>query len=130
MFLQMNLLLKIIYIKAVFDDKTGGIKSLVTKADGVEYVKTEDCVENGQFTTLPESFVLHDAELCWGDLAYDVDVHFETPDGVPLVFSREYGNGVCIFLHSGDYKFNPPPSIGKPEREFVDLLRDAVKFDY
>lgn len=99
-------------------------------ADGVEYVKTDDCKDSAKFTSLPDSFVLHDAELCWGDLAYDVEVYFETPDGVPLVFSREYGNGVCIFLHSGDYKFAPPPSIGKPESDFVNLLREAITFDY
>lgn len=32
------------YIKAVFDGETGGIKSLITKADGVEYVGGEFCV--------------------------------------------------------------------------------------
>lgn len=97
-------------------------------AEGVEYKKTEDC--EGKFTSLPDEFVLHDCEICWGNLEYDVEVHFETPDGIPLVFSREYGNGVCIYLHPGDYKFNPPPSIGKPEKEFVDLLRESIKFEY
>lgn len=100
------------------------------EADDVTYVKTEDCKDNERFTSLGDQFALHDAELCWGNLAYDVEVHFETPDGIPLVFSREYGNGVCIYLHSGDYKFNPPPSIGKPEREFVDLLRESIRFAY
>ena len=100
------------------------------EADGIDYVKTDDCKELGAFPSLPDGFVLHDAELCWGDLAYDVNVYFETPDGMPLVFSREYGNGVCIYLHSGDYKFNPPPSLGKPEREFVTLLRDAIQLDF
>lgn len=100
------------------------------EAKEVIYIKSTDCKENGLFPSLPESFTLHDAELCWGDLAYDVDVHFETPDGVPLVFSREYGDGVCIYLHSGDYKFSPPPSIGKPEKEFVNLLHDAICFDF
>ena len=100
------------------------------EADGVEYVKTEDCKESNKFPSLPEKFVLHDAELCWGELAYDVEVHFANPDGIPLIFSREYGAGVCIYLHSGDYKFNPPPSIGKPEKEFVELLKDAIKFEY
>lgn len=100
------------------------------EATDVTYVKSEDCRENGLFTSLPETFMLHDAEICWGNLAYDVDVHFETPDGIPLVFSREYGSGVCIYLHSGDYKFDPPPSIGKPQKEFIDLLREAIHYNY
>ena len=32
------------FIKAVFDSETGGIKSLITKADGVEYVGGEFCI--------------------------------------------------------------------------------------
>ena len=48
--------------------------------------------------------MLHDAEICWGKVAEDVDVYFETESGIPLVFSREYGNGLCIFLNSGDFK--------------------------
>ena len=32
------------FIKAVFDCETGGIKSLITKADGVEYVGGEFCI--------------------------------------------------------------------------------------
>ena len=100
------------------------------EADGVIYEKTEDCKECGNFASLPDQYTLHDAELCWGELAYDAEVYFRTPDGKPLVFSREYGKGVCIYLHSGDYKFNPPPSIGKPEKEFVDLLREAIQLIY
>ena len=34
--------------------------------------------------------MLHDAEICWGKVAEDVDVYFETESGIPLVFSREY----------------------------------------
>ena len=104
--------------------------SYFKSAEGVTYVKTDDCKDNGLFADLEDSFVLHDDEICWGDVAYDVEVHFQTEDGVPLVFSREYGDGVCIYLHSGDYKFNPPPSIGKPEKPFVDLLRASIKFEY
>jgi len=32
------------YLKVSFDDKTGGIKSLVTKADGIEYVGGDFCI--------------------------------------------------------------------------------------
>ena len=59
--------------------------------------------------------MLHDAEICWGKVAEDVDVYFETESGIPLVFSREYGNGLCIFLNSGDFKKN-----------FVELLKEAI----
>ena len=79
---------------------------------------------------MPETFTLQDGELCWGEVEYYVDVHFKTPEGIPLVFSREYGDGICIYLHSGDYKFNPPPSIGKPEKEFIELLREAIYLRY
>ena len=70
--------------------------------------------------------MLHDAEICWGKVAEDVDVYFETEKGIPLVFSREYGNGLCIFLNSGDFKERPPRSILKPEKNFVELLKEAI----
>lgn len=70
--------------------------------------------------------MLHDAEICWGKVAEDVDVYFETESGIPLVFSREYGNGLCIFLNSGDFKERTPRSILKPEKNFVELLKEAI----
>lgn len=70
--------------------------------------------------------MLHDAEICWGKVAEDVDVYFETESGIPLVFSRKYGNGLCIFLNSGDFKERPPRSILKPEKNFVELLKEAI----
>ena len=100
------------------------------QAQSVTYCKTEDCVCDGIYATLPEKFELEDCELCWGDVAYDVNVHYQTENNVPLVFSREYGKGVCIYLHSGDYKFNPPPSRGKPQSNFVALLRESINFIY
>lgn len=96
----------------------------------VRYIKTEDCAEQGTFASLPEEFVLHDDEICWGSIAPDVEVYFETEDGRPLVFSREYGNGVCIWLNSGDFKEYPSKSILKPEKEFVALLREALLLEY
>ncbi len=44
------------YIKAVFDDKTGGIKSLITKADGTEYVGGEFCVPTVVDNTEPDTW--------------------------------------------------------------------------
>jgi len=81
------------------------------QTETVHYHKTEECLEEDRFSNLPEDFVLHDAEICWGKVAEDVDVYFETESGIPLVFSREYGNGLCIFLNSGDFKERPPRSI-------------------
>lgn len=95
----------------------------------VRYVKTDTCWESGRFSSLPEEFVLHDDEVCWGSVAPDVEVYFETEDGHPLVFSREYGNGLCIWLNPGDFKEYPPKSILKPEKEFVALLREAIMLD-
>ena len=100
------------------------------QAQSITYCKTEDCLYNNVYAELPERFDLEDCELCWGDVSYDVDIHYQTEDNVPLVFSREYGKGVCIYLHSGDYKFTPPPSIGKPQSHFVGLLRESIKFTY
>ncbi len=39
-----ELILENKYIKAVFDDKTGGIKSLITKDNGIEYVGGDFCI--------------------------------------------------------------------------------------
>ena len=96
----------------------------------VGYHKTDDCRDAGAFSELPDSFVLHDDEVCWGDLAPDVDIYFTTEDGIPLVFSREYGKGICLYLNPGDYKKTPPRSILKPEKDFINLLREAIRFPY
>ena len=96
----------------------------------VRYVKTDLCREEDLFSELSDSFVLHDGEICWGELAPDVDVFFETDDGVPLVFAREYGKGTCIYLNSGDYKNHPPRSILRPEKDFVLLLKASIQFSY
>ena len=99
-------------------------------APEVQYVKTDFCHDEEAFAELPESFFLHDGEICWGDLAPDVDVYFKTEDGIPLVFAREYGKGVCIYMNSGDYKKHPPRSILKPEKNFVLLLKASIAFSY
>ena len=44
----------------------------------VNYKKTEECTESERFTSLPDDFILHDAEVCWGEMAEDNDVYFET----------------------------------------------------
>lgn len=44
------------YLKAVFDGETGGIKSLVTKADGVEYVGGEFCIPTVVDNTEPDTW--------------------------------------------------------------------------
>ena len=75
-------------------------------------------------------FILHDAEICWGNIADDVDVFFKTEDDIPLVFAREYGSGICVYLNPGDFKERPPRSILKPEKEFVDLLRESIYLQY
>lgn len=55
------------YIKAVFDDKTGGIKSLVTKENGAEYVGGEFCVptvvDNAEPDTWAHGIFKFDKEL-------------------------------------------------------------------
>lgn len=96
----------------------------------VLYRKTGLCAEKGAFSSLPDEFRLHDAEVCWGEIADDVDVYFETEEEIPLVFSREYGNGICIYLNSGDFKERPSRSILRPEEGLVGLLRESILMGY
>ena len=98
--------------------------------DVIRYNKTESCVDLSQFVDLPCEFELHDGELCWGQYGPDVEVFFETDEGIPLVFCREYGNGICIWMNTGDFKEYPPKSILKPEKEFVQLLKASILMDY
>lgn len=55
------------YIKAVFDEKTGGIKSLVTKEDGTEYVGGEFCIptviDNSEPDTWAHNIFKFDKEI-------------------------------------------------------------------
>ncbi len=55
------------YIKAVFDDETGGIKSLITKEDNVEYVGGEFCVptviDNSEPDTWAHNIFKFDKEI-------------------------------------------------------------------
>lgn len=44
------------YLKVVFDDETGGIKSLVTKADGNEYVGGDFCIPTVVDNTEPDTW--------------------------------------------------------------------------
>lgn len=96
----------------------------------VKYKKTDICKNNKLFDGLKDGFELHDEEICWGRLADDVDVYFETEDGIPLVFVREYGKGVCIYMNSGDYKVSPPTSILRPEDPFIALIKSIIKYEY
>ena len=100
------------------------------RTDIVKYNKTKECLTRECFKSLPQTFELQDGEICWGECDDDVIIFFETKtdDGTtaPLVFAREYGDGLCIYLHSGDYKDNPPGSILKPEPYFIDLLKDSL----
>ena len=56
----------------------------------------------------------------------DDSVYFIDDDGHPLVFSREYGKGICIWLNSGDYKDYPPVSILKPDNGLISILRELI----
>lgn len=98
--------------------------------NSVHYVKTDFCKEKCLFESISDSFDLTDGEICWGELADDIDIYFETDEGIPLVFSREYGKGICLYFNSGDYKNNAPRSILKPEKPFVLLLRELINLKY
>lgn len=99
------------------------------KHNAVNYIKTSVCEELSLFTDIDKSIVLHDEEVCWGEkLAPDANVYFMSDDGHPLVFSREYGKGICIWLNSGDFKEYPPTSILKAENGLISILRDLILF--
>ena len=113
-------------LQKVFGCKTTHFKPV----EVAKYHKTQFCLENSYFDNMPDEFELHDDEICWGKLEPDVDVLFENEEGLPLVFAREYGRGLCIFLNSGEYKETLPKSLLKPEKHFVELLKSAIKFNY
>lgn len=97
------------------------------RMDKAEYNKTDVCKELGLFADLPDRFELTDNEICWGDPpAPDADVYFESEDGKPLVFSREYGKGLCAWMNSGDYMQYPSRSIMSPEKSFILLLKNLI----
>lgn len=97
------------------------------KRSGIHYIKTPLCDELGIFQNIKEDIVLHDDEICWGnELAPDANVYFTDETGVPLVYSREYGKGMCIWLNPGDFKDYPPASILKPEDGFIEILRELI----
>ena len=62
-----NLTLENKYLKVVFDDKTGGIKSLVTKDNGIEFVGGEFCVptiiDNSEPDTWAHNIFKFDKEI-------------------------------------------------------------------
>ncbi len=43
-----------------------------------------------------------------------------------LIFSGEFGDGVCVWLNSGDYKEYPCGSILKPDKNFVVILKELI----
>ena len=98
--------------------------------ENVQYRKEITTSGIAVFNSLPDEFVLHDEEVCWGELAPDVDVFFQTDDGIPLVWGREVGKGYCLWMNSGDFKKYPPPSIARPEPMFVKLLFAALTGDF
>lgn len=113
-------------LQEIFGCKISNFKQL----SDVKYYKTESCKEDGNFLALPDEFTLRDDEICWGQTAPDIDVFFETEDGIPLVFGREYGRGMCIWFNSGDFKDYPSKSLLKPQDNFVLLLKEMLKFEY
>ena len=97
------------------------------KRDAITYKKTALCDELGLFKDIQSDIVLHDDELCWGtNLVPDANVYFTDEEGYPLVFSREYGKGLCIWLNPGDFKEYPPTSILRPESGFIAILRELI----
>jgi glycerophosphoryl diester phosphodiesterase len=102
--------------------------------DRVEYQKTDECKELNMFLSLDDNFYLMDGEVCWGDLAPDATVYFvyedkQSGDIIPLVFGRDYGDGHCFWINSGEYKEHPPQSISKAETSLVLLMNEILNME-
>ena len=100
----------------------------------VEYQKTEECRSQVAFSSLGDCFHLSDGEICWGDVSPDATVYFsfndsESGNTFPLVFSREYGDGFCFWINTGEFKEYPPMSICKVESQLVQLINEILNFE-
>jgi hypothetical protein len=99
----------------------------------IEYCKTEECKEQNAFPSLSDSFYLSDGEICWGDVAPDAAVYFTFNDpqsgsAIPLVFNRDYGNGHCFWINTGEFKDYPPMSVCKVESPLIQLINEILNF--
>jgi glycerophosphoryl diester phosphodiesterase len=100
----------------------------------VIYHKTEECKNMNAFSSLEDCFSLSDGEVCWGDLAPDVMIYFtyndtESGNTIPLVFSREYGDGRCFWINTGEFRDYPPQSICKVENPLVLLINEILNME-
>ncbi len=95
----------------------------------VNYRKTEECTESERFTSLPDEFILHDAEVCWGELAEDIDVYFETEEGFHLYF-RESMERKFVLFEFGGFQSKTAKIYFKAEKQFIDLLRESITMEY
>jgi glycerophosphoryl diester phosphodiesterase len=100
----------------------------------VNYNKTEECKRLNAFSSLDDCFSLNDGEVCWGDIAPDVMIYFtyndpESGDVMPLVFSREYGDGRCFWINTGEFRDYPPQSICKVENPLVLLINEILNME-
>lgn len=96
----------------------------------VKYIKTDTSKDLGLFADLPDEFFLDDDEICWGTIKPDVEVLFESEDNIPLVFMREYGEGICFWLNSGDYKDDAPASILRADSNLIGMIRGIIDYDW
>lgn len=98
------------------------------RVDKVRYRKTADCYNDNYFKELDDEFFLDDGEICWGTrTATDLRVFFESDDGKPLIFERNYGLGKVVFLNTGDSYDAPPPSITRADNNFILILKECLE---
>lgn len=95
------------------------------KEEPLVYKKSEKCINSKNFENLPKKFNLHDGEICWGNWAPDCEFLFKNQNDRPLFVLREYGDGLCVWMNSGDFKEFPPVSISKPEKNFIKLIKST-----
>lgn len=79
---------------------------------------------------LPDQFDLDDGEVVWGKWAPDADVIYATPEDEPkpLVVAREHGDGRLVWLNSGDKAEWLCASVAAPEKPFIKLLVNSIRW--
>lgn len=74
---------------------------------------------------LPDTLLLNDGECVTGEWRPHVEFLYlsDDPEQIPLVTRQEIGNGVVVWINSGDHtEKGPPVSIAQPEKDLILLL--------
>lgn len=113
------------------DDFGGKILTFKRIEKPIKYIKNVKYSSSILTRDLPDEFELNDGEIIVGEWKRDVDIIFSSAEEFglkPLVTARKCPNGRIVWLNSGDKYDSFPISIGKPEREFLILLKNSIEW--